>query len=220
MLAVDFFHVDCAATLRRLYVFFAMEVGGRYVHIPGTTSRPDGPWTTQQVRKLLVELGNQASEFTFLVRDRAGRFTAFFDAVLAGVDITVVKIPPRCPQANAYAERFVRTVRSEATDRMLIFGQQHLPAVLDAYAHHYNGRQPHRGQQPRPPRPDHPIADSQQRSHANRFSAAYQRVRASGVETRVSAGGPVLEPHKQIARCHPVPFGSPSPPVKLRICTR
>ncbi|MET7928833.1 integrase core domain-containing protein [Streptomyces sp. NPDC005349] len=158
MLAVDFFHVDCAVTLRRLHVFFAMEVGSRYVHILGVTSHPDGPWTTQQARNLMADLGDRASKFTFLVRDRAGQFSASFDAGLADAGIAVVKIPPRSPRANAYAERFVLTVRSEVTDRMLIFSQQHLRAVLDEYAKHYNGRRPHRGQRLHPPRPDHPIA--------------------------------------------------------------
>ncbi|MBO3681781.1 integrase core domain-containing protein [Streptomyces sp. NEAU-YJ-81] len=162
MLAVDFFHIDCALTLRRLYVFFAIEVGTRYVHILGTTSHPDGPWTTQQARNLLMELGDRASEFTVLVRDRAGQFTDAFDAVLASAGITVVKIPPRSPRANAYAERFVLTVRSEVTDRMLILGQRHLRTALNEYARHYNGRRPHRGRQLKPPRPDHPIADLSQ----------------------------------------------------------
>jgi len=159
MLAVDFFHVDCAVTLKRLYVFFVMEVGTRYVHILGVTDHPDGPWTTQQARNLMTDLGDRTADFTFLVRDRAGQFSAAFDAVLAGADITAVKIPPRCPRANAYAERFVRTVRSEVTDRMLILSQRHLRSVLAQYVGHYNGRRPHRGQQLHPPRPDHPIAD-------------------------------------------------------------
>ncbi|WP_405476291.1 integrase core domain-containing protein [Streptomyces sp. NBC_00009] len=159
MLAVDFFHVDCAVTLQRLYVFFALEAGTRYVHVLGVTSHPDGPWTTHQTRSLLMNLGHRASEFAFLVRDRAGQFSRSFDMVLASEDIKVVKIPPRCPQANAYAERFVRTVRSEVTDRMLVFSQRHLRTVLNEYAQHYNGRRPHRGQQLHPPRPDHPTAD-------------------------------------------------------------
>ncbi|WP_223280753.1 integrase core domain-containing protein [Streptomyces antnestii] len=159
MLAVDFFHVDCAVTLRRLYVFFAMEVGTPYVHVLGVTSHPDGQWTTQQARSLLMNLGHRASEFAFLIRDRAGQFSRSFDMVLASEDIKVVKIPPQCPQANGYAERFVRTVRSEVTDRMLIFSQRHLQTVLDEYTDHYNGRRPHRGCQLRPPRPDHPTAD-------------------------------------------------------------
>jgi putative transposase len=164
MLATDFFHVDCAVTLRRLYCLFVIEVGSRYVHILGITAHPDGPWTTQQIRNLLMDLGDHASDFHFLVRDRAGQFTDSFDAVLASTGITAVKIPPRSPRANAHAERFVLTARTEITDRMLIFGERHLRSVLAEYARHYNGQRPHRSRGLRPPWPDHPIADiSQQR---------------------------------------------------------
>jgi transposase InsO family protein len=135
-----------------------MEVGSRYVHIVGVTANPDGPWTTQQIRNLLMDLGDRAAGFRFPGRDRAGQFTASFDAVLAGAGIEAVKIPPRSPRANAYAERFVLTARTEVTDRMLIFGERHLRTVLAQYAAHYNGRRPHRSQQLRPPRPDHPVA--------------------------------------------------------------
>src|SRR5215470_14624256 len=126
MLAADFFHVDCALTLQRLHCLFVMEVGSRYVHILGVTANPDGPWTTQQIRNLLVDLGDQAADFSFLVRDRAGQFTDAFDAVLADARIEAVRIPPRSPRANSYAERFVLTARTEVTDRMLILGQRHL----------------------------------------------------------------------------------------------
>src|SRR5271157_5623839 len=159
MLATDFFHVDCAVTLQRLYCLFVMEVGSRYVHILGITANPDGPWTTQQIRNLLMDLGDRAAGFRFLVRDRAGQFTASFDAVLADAGIEVVRIPPRSPRANAYAERFVLTARTEVTDRMLIFGERHLRTILAKYEAHYNGRRPHRSRQLRPPRPDHPVAD-------------------------------------------------------------
>ena len=164
MLATDFFYVDCAVTLQRLYCLFVMEVGSRYVHILGVTANPDGPWTTQQIRNLLIDLGDRAAGFRFLVRDRAGQFTASFDAILASTGIQAVKVPPRSPRANAHAERFVLTARTEVTDRMLIFGERHLRSVLAEYARHYNGRRPHRSRELRPPRPDHPVADlSQQR---------------------------------------------------------
>ena len=159
MLATDFFHVDCAVTLQRLYVLFVMEIGSRYVHILSVTASPDGPWTVQQIRNLLMDLGERAADFRFLVRDRAGQFTASFDAVLADAGIQAVKIPPRSPRANAYAERFVLTARIEATDRMLIFSERHLRIVMAQYARHYNGRRPHRALQLQPPRPDHPVAD-------------------------------------------------------------
>ena len=106
-----------------------------------------------------MDLGERATQFRFLVRDRAGQFTASFDPVLADVGIQVVRIPPRCPRANCFAERFVRTLRAELTDRMLIFGQRHLRTVLTEYVRHYNGRRPHRARDLRPPRPTHPAAD-------------------------------------------------------------
>jgi transposase InsO family protein len=100
-----------------------------------------------------MDLGERAAGFRFLIRDRAGQFSASFDAILAGAGIEVIKIPPRSPKANAYAERFVLTARTEVTDRMLIFGERHLRHVLAQYEAHYNGRRPHRSRQLRPPVP-------------------------------------------------------------------
>jgi putative transposase len=144
MLAVDFFHVDCPITLKRSYVLFALEVRTRYVHILGTTSHPTGAWTTQHARNLPMDLDDRATSFRFLVRDCTGQFTTSFDAVLASAGIDTVKIPPHCPRANCFAERFVLTARTELTDRILIFGERHLQTVLAQFGAHYNGRRPHR----------------------------------------------------------------------------
>ena len=136
-----------------------MEIGSRYVHILGVTANPDGSWTTQQIRNLLMDLGDRAAGFRFLIRDRAGQFSGSFNAVLADAGIEAVKIPPRSPRAKAYAERFVLTNRTEVTDRMLIFSERHMRSVMAEYARHYNGRRPHRALQLQPPRPDLPVAD-------------------------------------------------------------
>jgi len=156
LLACDFFHVDCAVTLKRVYVFFVLEVATRYVHILGTTTHPDGQWATQQARNLLVELSDRADGYRFLIRDRAGQFTTSFDTVFTSVGIEIVKIPPGCPRANCYAERFVGTVRREITDRLLIIGEHHLRTVLAQYVTHYNTRRPHRALHLKPPRSDRP----------------------------------------------------------------
>jgi transposase InsO family protein len=103
-----------------------------------------------------MDLGERADEFTVLIRDRAGQFTTAFDAVLADAGITACKIPPRSPRANAYAERFVLTARTEVTDRMLILGERHLRRTLDEYARHYNGHRPHRTLQLQPHAPTDP----------------------------------------------------------------
>jgi putative transposase len=105
MLACDFFHVDCAVTLRRLYVLFVIETGSRHVHVLGVTAHPDGTWTVQQARNLLMDLGERAGQFRFMVRDRAGQFTEAFDAVLSGAGIEVVKIT-----AQSSGERLFRAV--------------------------------------------------------------------------------------------------------------
>jgi putative transposase len=158
MLACDFFTVD-TVFLKRIYALFFIEIATRRVHLAGLTTNPNGAWVIQQARNLLMDLDERADRLRFLIRDRDAKFTAGFDDVFASAGIKVIKTPPQAPRANAYAERWVGTARRECTDRMLIFSESHLRAVLTEYARHYNQHRPHRSLQQTAPEPRPCVVD-------------------------------------------------------------
>jgi hypothetical protein len=146
--------------LRRLYILVVIEHGRRRVHLAGITAHPTGAWVTQQARNLLMDLGDQAERFRFLIRGRDSKFTAAFDAVFAGADMCTVRVPVRAPRANAIAERWIGTLRRECLDHLLITGPRHLAVVLQEFVEHDNTHRPTGhctssrppGALPRPPR--------------------------------------------------------------------
>jgi putative transposase len=143
ILAVDFVHVD-TVLLRRIYALIVIEHGTRRVHLAGITANPDGAWTTQAARSLLMDLGARATSVKFLIRDRAGQFTCCFDAVFTAAGIRILASPPQAPRANAICERMIGTLRREVFDRLLIVNEHHLRRVLTDYMVHYNAARPHR----------------------------------------------------------------------------
>jgi hypothetical protein len=152
MLAVDFFTVE-TISLQRLYVLFFIELGSRRVHVAGCTANPTGVWVAQQARQFAWTLQERRSSFRFLIRDRDSKFTHAFDAGFASEGITIIKTPVRAPKANAIAERFVRTVRGECLDWLLIMNRRHLQRVLRVFVDHYNTHRPHRSLNLAPPDP-------------------------------------------------------------------
>ena len=156
VLACDFFTVD-TVLLRRLYVLFFIELSGRRVHLAGVTASPSAAWAAQQARNLTMVLQDRGKRFRFVIHDRDSKFGASFDEVFETEGIKVIRTPVRAPQANAFAERWVGTVRRECLDHLLIGSRRHLQQTLGVYVKHYNCHRPHRALGMDPPAPRQPL---------------------------------------------------------------
>jgi hypothetical protein len=143
IVACDFFTVD-TIWLRRLYVLFFIELDTRRVHLAGVTAHPDGAWVTQQARNLLVVIAERGQQLRFLIRDRDAKFTRSFDDVFGSEGAQVLLTPVQAPNANAHAECWIRAVRAQCLDWLLIVGRGHLEQVLHVYVQHYHAHRPHR----------------------------------------------------------------------------
>jgi putative transposase len=152
MIACDFFTVE-TLWLGRLYVLFFIELGTRRVHLAGCSANPDGPWTSQQARQLAWSFPERARPLRFLIHDRDSKFSLAFDEVFKSEGIEVIRTPFRAPNANAFAERWVGTIRRDCLDWLLISSRRQLEHVLRVYAEHYNTHRPHRALDLRPPAP-------------------------------------------------------------------
>ena len=159
IVACDFFSVD-TIWLTRYYVLFFIEVETRCVHLAGITTNPSGGWVTQQARNLAAAFEERGRVVGYLIRDRDSKFSRSFDNVWSSTGAQVVRTPVRAPNANAYAERWVGTVRRECLDHLLIVGRRHLSRVLSEFVEHYNTHRPHRALGLAAPQPQPKLLDT------------------------------------------------------------
>ena len=160
--------------LRRHYLLFFIDITTREVFLAGITAHPTGAWTTQAARNLFLRHGHRFANARALVRDRGGQFVAAFDEIFQTEGVTVLKTPVRTPVANAFAERWIGTLRRELLDRTIIWNRSQLERLVVEYIEHYNHHRPHRSLDQRPPSALEQPADSstQRRRQATRPPAA------------------------------------------------
>jgi putative transposase len=142
-LACDFFTVETLG-LQRIYVLFFLSLARRRLEFVAATPNPHSAWVTQQARNLVMQAGEEGRNFGLLIHDRDTKFSSSFDQVFRTEGIEVIRTPAQAPNANAFAERWVRTVRNDCLDRIIIIGRRHLERVLRAYTKHYDEHRPHR----------------------------------------------------------------------------
>jgi transposase InsO family protein len=187
IVATDFFTVDTLG-LKRLYVLFFIELGRRRVWITGVTDHPHGAWVTQQARNATADFEDAGVQIEFLLRDRDTKYVSSFDTVVTGAGAQVLRTPYRTPNANAHAERFVRTIRTECLDHLLIVNARHLERVLRTYLRHYNDHRPHQGISQQLPRAasvtrvtSSPSPGDTDQSHPRRFPRIHRHDRLGGL---------------------------------------
>lgn len=144
LLACDFFTIE-TISLKTIYIFFMIELGSRRVYLTGITQHPNGHWVAQQARNQVWLLQENDTDYVGLIRDNDSKYTDAFDTVFESEDINIIRTPFYAPNANAFAERWVRTVREECLDKILILNETHLQRVLNYYLFYYNGSRPHQG---------------------------------------------------------------------------
>ena len=182
--ACDFAAID-TVTLRRLYLLFGIDIPTRTVYFAGITDHPTGVWATQAARNLLLQYGHQLTDARALVHDRASQVVDAFDEIFTTEGMKVLKTPVRTPVANAFAERWIGTLRRELLDRTIIWNQRQLQRLVIDYIAHYNAHRPHRSLHQRPPR--HTTPDDNTTDHP--------------LPLRLVSNDPLRRPHQRIQTC-------------------
>ena len=203
--ATDFFTVD-TATLRRYYVLFFIHIETRQVFFAGLTANPTGAWTTQAARNLFLRHADQLTDARALVRDRGSQFVDAFDEIFRTEGFKILKTPVRTPVANAFAERWIGSIRRELLDRTIIWNRRQLERLVIDYIDHYNHHRPHRSLDQHPP-----AGTSQSPPGSIRRLLRRWRVRRPPTPT-ISCVPPPRQPGSTTSRslCSSTPLTSPT----------